>query len=233
MMNSGRKSRKAELERNLTSVTEKIFQAASASGRRASEITLIVVTKNFPLSDVEALYELGVRDFGENRDEEGSVKEPALPSDVRWHFQGQIQSRKIASILKWSDLVHSLDSLSHAKKIEAHLGEAKDFFLQVNLEEDRPDRGGVAQNEVKLFLNSAQKFSKIRISGLMTVAPLGAPADAAFADLSVLHHKLLPDFPDLNSLSMGMSQDFPEAIRCGATHIRVGSSILGERSALT
>ena len=107
-------TRELEIAQNLAKVRERIAKAAASSDRNLEEITLIAVTKNFPVSDAQILYELGIRDMGENRDEEGARKSEQLPADISWHFQGQIQSRKIKSIASWADVVHSLDSLSHA-----------------------------------------------------------------------------------------------------------------------
>ena len=223
-------SRYSEIAANLAAVQSRIATAAQAVGRATEEIQLIVVTKNFPLSDVEILYELGIRNFGENRDQEGATKSAELSGDVRWHFQGQIQSRKIKSIGSWAEVIHSLDSLDHAGKF-ASLTQSRprEFFLQVNLEPARVDRGGVPLESLPQFLSDLNAESGISPIGLMTVAPVDAPAREAFSTLKEAQRQLINDFPALTNLSMGMSGDFEEAIYEGATHIRVGSSILGSR----
>jgi pyridoxal phosphate enzyme (YggS family) len=219
-------SREEELASNLAHVEMEISEALKISGRSREEITLVAVTKNFPVEDVMTLYGLGVRDFGENRDQEGSLKRTSLPKDVRWHFQGQIQSRKIASILDWARVVHSLDSLDHAQKIAGRLHsqtateEKHTFFLQVNFESEAQHRGGVQLSEVGLFLEN----TPVEISGLMVVPPLSRDPREIFRTTATLASKY-----SLPSLSMGMSGDFSVAIEEGATHIRVGSSILGSR----
>ena len=223
-------SRYSEIAANLAAVQSRIATAAQAVGRATEEIQLIVVTKNFPLSDVEILYELGIRNFGENRDQEGATKSAELSGDVRWHFQGQIQSRKIKSIGSWAEVIHSLDSLDHARKF-ASLTQSRprEFFVQVNLEPARVDRGGVPLASLPQFLSDLNAESGISPNGLMTVAPVDAPAREAFSTLKEAQRQLINDFPALTNLSMGMSGDFEEAIYEGATHIRVGSSILGSR----
>lgn len=219
-------SRISELESNLREVEQRISDALLSVGRDRSEITLVVVTKTFPVEDVLLLYELGIRDFGENRDQEGSHKAPLLPPDARWHFQGQVQSRKIPSISSWAKFIHSLDSLEHAEKFAkrgSESGQSHEYFLQVSLEPEAHHRGGVAIGEISHFL----KHSPIPIAGLMVVPPVDAVPREAFARVASLSREY-----GLLKISMGMSGDFEEAIKSGATHIRVGSSILGSRPLL-
>ncbi len=218
-------SRAEEIAANLAQVQEKISRAAADSGRTLDEITLIAVTKNFPVSDAQILFDLGIRNMGENRDEEGARKSEQLPADIRWHFQGQIQSRKIKSISSWADVIHSLDSLSHAEKFAA-LGEGAptEFFVQINLEPERHDRGGIAPTQIDTFLQELAEKAEIFPIGLMTVAPIDQDPLQAFTELAEMQRRVR-----LQKLSMGMSGDFEAAISAGATHIRVGSSILGSR----
>ena len=220
-------SRKDELAGNLAQVEARITSALSISGRSRDEITLIAVTKFFPVSDVALLYELGLRHFGENRDGEGAEKSSQLPTDSHWHFQGQIQSRKITSILEWATTIHSLDSRDHATKCSRILeesGQVREFFLQVNLEPDRSDRGGIAASALPDFYEFVKDLSGMKIIGLMSVPPIEVEPAAAFLEVAGYAKEL-----GLRSLSLGMSGDFEEAIAAGATHIRVGSSILGSR----
>ena len=180
---------------------------------------------------MQILYDLGLRNFGENRDSEGAEKSLALPADAIWHFQGQIQSRKIASILSWADFIHSLDSIDHAEKISKNLEKSQrtiDAFIQVNLESEREDRGGISVVELENFQRELSLFPHIQIIGLMSVLPIDLPASQGFALMADLQSKA-----GLSCLSIGMSGDFEEAIASGATHIRVGSSILGSRPTLT
>ena len=218
-------SRAEEIAANLAQVQEKISRAAAASDRTLDEITLIAVTKNFPVSDAQILYDLGIRNMGENRDEEGARKSEQLPADIRWHFQGQIQSRKIKSISSWADVIHSLDSLSHAEKFAA-LGEGAptEFFVQINLEPERHDRGGIAPTQIDTFFQELAEKAEIFPIGLMTVAPIDQDPTRVFTELSEMQRRVR-----LQNLSMGMSGDFEAAISAGATHIRIGSSILGSR----
>lgn len=229
-------NRISEISENLTVVREQIDRAAGAAERNTTSIKLIVVTKNFPVSDVQILYDLGIREFGENRDQEGALKSAQLPGDINWHFQGQIQSRKIRSIASWARVVHSLDSLDHARKFDATDQPAtksentvSDYFVQINLEPSRRDRGGVIVAEVESFMHTLFSETQIAPSGLMTVAPLNMSPVEAFGQLRELRAGFMGSYPSLSQLSMGMSGDFEAAISCGATHIRVGSSILGSR----
>ncbi|MSY98787.1 MAG: YggS family pyridoxal phosphate-dependent enzyme [Actinobacteria bacterium] len=220
-------NRKAEISNNLQEIQVRIAKAAELASRKAGEITLVAVTKTFPVSDIEILYELGIRNFGENRDQEGSVKAPALPSDCVWHFQGQIQSNKLKSIVEWADVVHSIDDLSHARKLAA-LVSAKDIFIQVSLD-NQPNRGGVIPDLLPEFLTEIQKLSKLRVLGLMAVAPLGIEPATAFEQLRSVQRNIRKTHEIGANLSAGMSGDFEAAIAQGATHIRIGSQILGVR----
>jgi len=217
-------ARKEELKRNLVAVKSKIAEAAANSGRELEEIKLIVVTKTFPLSDVEALYELGVRDFGENRDQEGSAKAPHIPEDATWHFQGQIQSNKLKSISRWADVIHSLDEIRHAKLIDS-ISPGKSVLIQISLDGESENRGGVAPDQLHDFVEELTSVTKLDLRGFMAVGPLGQAPLSAFSRL----REIVKDFPQYRVLSAGMSNDFVEAISMGATHLRIGSQILGVR----
>ena len=217
----------AELTANLESIKARIGLAAANSARDASEITLIAVTKTFPESDVRILYDLGLRDFGENRDQEASVKSQELPDDCCWHFQGQIQSNKLKSIALWADVLHSIDDLAHAMKLNS-LVNSKEIFIQVSLD-NQPNRGGVAPNSLLRFLEEVAAFSNLNVRGLMAVAPLGEEPAKAFHRLKLLSEKVIESHPEAREISAGMSNDFEAAIMQGATHIRIGSQILGVR----
>jgi pyridoxal phosphate enzyme (YggS family) len=219
--------RSQELSRNLDSIRARIGAAAQGSGRSSDEVTLIVVTKTFPASDVQILYDLGVRDFGENRDQEASVKSLELPDDCRWHFQGQIQSNKLKSIAEWADVLHSIDDIAHARKLNSLVAE-KDVFVQVSLD-NLPNRGGVLPNLLPDFLEEISALANLNLRGLMAVAPLGEEPARAFSRLKELSDQVVRVHPKAHEISAGMSNDFEAAIAQGATHIRIGSQILGVR----
>ena len=219
--------RSQELSSNLDSIRARIGAAIQGSGRNPDEVTLIVVTKTFPASDVQILYDLGVRDFGENRDQEASVKSLELPDDCRWHFQGQIQSNKLKSIAEWADVLHSIDDIAHARKLNSLVAE-KDIFVQVSLD-NLPNRGGVLPNLLPDFLEEVSALANLNLRGLMAVAPLGEEPARAFSRLKVLSDQVVRVHPKAHEISAGMSNDFEAAVAQGATHIRIGSQILGVR----
>ena len=219
--------RSQELSSNLDSIRARIGAAIQGSGRNPDEVTLIVVTKTFPASDVQILYDLGVRDFGENRDQEASVKSLELPDDCRWHFQGQIQSNKLKSIAEWADVLHSIDDISHARKLNSLVSE-KDIFVQVSLD-NLPNRGGVLPNLLPDFLEELSALANLNLRGLMAVAPLGEEPARAFSRLKELSDQVVRVHPKAHEISAGMSNDFEAAVAQGATHIRIGSQILGVR----
>lgn len=224
-------SRRDEISSNLDSVRSRISQAAQRAGRDPEEITLIAVTKTYPASDAEILHKLGVRDFAENRDREGAEKSALIPG--RWHFQGQIQSNKISSVARWADAVHSLDDPRHLRLLAAAVPESKilSVFIQVCLD-PQPGRGGILPQNLSPLAELALAEPSVRLEGLMAVAPLGENPESAFSRLARIHSDFRQQFPSAASLSAGMSGDFESAIEHGATHLRVGSSILGSRSDL-
>jgi hypothetical protein len=211
-------TRREELAANLASVQERITR---------SDVTLIVVTKTYPVSDVQILKELGVENFGENRTEEGEVKAAAVPAT--WHFQGGIQSRKLKDIVQWADVIHSLDSTEHALKLGQRAVRPMKVFLQLSLDGD-PERGGVVESELAALAEVVLAAPNLTLAGLMCVPPVSAIPAEAFSQIYSVHQRFLRDFPNAQSLSTGMSGDFEVAIDHGATHIRVGSSILGSRT---
>ena len=224
-------SRVDEISANLEKVNEQIKLAAASANRLSDDITLVAVTKTFPVSDIEILYSLGIRDFGENRDQEASEKVGLLPMDVRWHFQGQIQSNKLKSITSWASFIHSVDQLRYAQMIsEYSAGNEKPIFMQVSLDKLPQSRSGVNPSELLELAGAISELPGIRLEGLMAVAPVDSPAEQAFAELEDIRSDFLSTFPDAKSLSIGMSGDYQIAIKYGATHIRIGSSILGIRS---
>jgi pyridoxal phosphate enzyme (YggS family) len=224
--------RKAELSRSLADVRGRILEATSRASRKSEEVTLIAVTKTYPVSDVEILHELGVSNFGENRNAEGQEKS-ALVS-AHWHYQGQIQSNKIASISSWAQTVHSLDDLSHVAKFDRAVGEIPgkrlNFFIQISLDGDST-RAGVRGDELIAMGQAISSAKNLDLIGLMVVPPVQAEPEKAFSEVAELAQRFRQEFPKAQSLSAGMSGDYEIAIAHGATHIRVGSQILGPRAA--
>lgn len=219
-------ARELEISRNLREVRERINRAADQAGRNPSEIKLVVVTKTFPVSDIEILRNLGETNFGENRDQEASPK--AAEIAATWHFQGQIQSNKIKSISQWANVIHSISSAKEILKF-AESPRRHQIFLQVSLDGEI-GRGGASPAELPQLADLVNEIHNLELMGLMAVGPLGIDPDIAFAELAQINQGFIEKFPTAKYLSAGMSGDFEAAIKHGATHIRVGSSILGSRS---
>ena len=213
-------SRALELETNLREVETQVAPYAP---------TLIVVTKTYPLSDVEILHNLGATNFGENRSSEGVEKSSAI--EATWHYQGEIQSKKIREILSWADCLHSLDNQGHFEKIARVLAESQgriDLFLQLSLDGD-PERGGLKEFELLALAEKVSACDEVNLLGIMSVPPVSYNALAAFSEIGAIHQRFIAAFPDSPALSAGMSGDYMIALEHGATHIRVGSKILGAR----
>ncbi|KUM37558.1 YggS family pyridoxal phosphate-dependent enzyme [Arthrobacter sp. EPSL27] len=234
-----------QLREALAAVRARIDRAAGAAGRQERPPRLIVVTKFHPAEDVRRLAALGVTDVGENRDQEAAAKAAALPGlDLRWHFIGQLQSNKAKSVVKYAHAVHSVDRPQLAAALEKAMAAEQertgraplDCFIQVNLNDADDDaaglRGGAAPEAVPGLADLVAGSAGLRLAGLMAVAPLGADPGPAFEKLAGLSARLTADHPGATGISAGMSQDLEQAIRFGATHLRVGSDILGPRPAL-
>ncbi|MCX6456787.1 MAG: YggS family pyridoxal phosphate-dependent enzyme [Actinobacteria bacterium] len=219
-------NRKSEITQNLQEVKERISAAAKSVNRDPAEINLIVVTKTFPISDIKILCELGESNFGENRDQEAGPKAELI--SATWHFQGQIQSNKIKSICGWADVIHSISSEKEILKF-AQSSRKHQVFLQVSLDGEE-GRGGANPAELAQLADLVNQSNNLDLLGLMAVAPLGVEPMKAFADLAQINQGFVGQYPNSKFLSVGMSGDFEAAIKYGATHIRVGSSILGSRS---
>ncbi|ABK02969.1 Protein of unknown function UPF0001 [Arthrobacter sp. FB24] len=226
----------------LAAVRRRITAATEAAGRPDNPPELIVVTKFHPAADVRRLAALGVTDVGENRDQEASEKAASL-SDLRlrWHFVGQLQSNKAKSVVRYAHAIHSVDrpqlAAALAKSIAAEqerTGRAPlECFIQVSLDEDAGShRGGASRLEVAPLADQLAGSPGLVLAGVMAVAPLGSDPDAAFGKLAEISAQLLREHPSAKGISAGMSQDLESAIRAGATHLRIGSDILGSRPAL-
>ena len=225
----------SQLAQRYNQIVEQVASAATASGRSASEITLVVVTKNHPPQLVLDLIDLGAGDFGENRDQEAAPKaKEVLTSSseaMRWHFIGQLQTNKVRSVLDYADLIHSLDRESLLTELQKRtVGRAQPLgvFIQVNLTED-PDRGGVSVSDLESFATKVLGSEGLRLEGLMGVGGLDKDPAIEFERLAVLSQKLQNLAPQAKGLSMGMSSDFEVAIGYGATHLRIGTAITGKR----
>ena len=225
----------SELAQRYNQIVERVASSATACGKSAADITLVVVTKNHPAQLVFDLISLGARDFGENRDQEAAPKaKEVLASsgeDVRWHFVGQLQTNKVRSVLDYADLIHSLDRESLLVELQKRtIDRAKPLgvFIQVNLTEDTA-RGGVRVNDLDAFATKVLGSQGLRLEGLMGVGGLDKDPAVEFERLAGLSAKLQGLAPEAKGLSMGMSADFEVAIGYGATHLRIGSAITGKR----
>ncbi len=205
--------------------------ACQAASRQRSEVTLVVVTKTWPVSDAATLCDLGVLDLGESRDQEAAVKAAAVPR-ARWHFIGQLQTNKAASVARYAEVVHTVDrphlvaALSAgAVRAERHLG----ALVQVSLDGD-PARGGVPTDGVSALAQQVASADGLDLLGVMAVAPLSVAPAEAFERLADIAARVRAEHPAARWISAGMSADLEAAIDVGATHVRVGSAILGSRT---
>jgi len=230
-------TRAEELAGRLAEVRGRITRAAEAAGRSADEVTLVVVTKFFPASDVRALADLGVRDVGENRHQEALAKSEELADlDLRWHYVGGLQSNKAAAVAAYAAAVHSLDRpklVAPLARGAAERGADLDVLVQVSLDPPGSDhRSGVDPDGLDPLVARVAGSEGLSLRGLMAVAPREGDPARAFDRLAELHARVLRDHPDASWLSAGMSGDLEQAVTRGATHVRVGSAVLGSRPAL-
>jgi pyridoxal phosphate enzyme (YggS family) len=227
-------ARTGEIAANVAQVRKRIAAAAEAAGRDPDELTLIGVTKTFPVEDARRLVRLGVTDLGENRDQDARVKARELP-EARWHFVGRLQRNKAASVGSYAAVVHSLDRAELvtplANGVRRAGREPVDVLVQVSLDGD-PDRGGAPAGEVVALAAAAAGTGLLRPAGVMAVAPMDADPDAAFAALLEVAQALRAAYPDATVVSAGMSADLEAAVRNGATHLRIGTALLGGRPPL-
>lgn len=225
-------SRHDELARRLAAVQARVERAAQACGRDPASITVVVVTKNWPASDVRELAGLGVRDVGENRDQEAAAKHAACRDlDLRWHFVGQLQTNKARSVAGYADVVHSVDRLRLVASLDRAAdaaGRSLTCLVQVDLA-GVPGRGGVRPDQVLDLAEAIAATRCLRLGGVMAVAPLGADPAAAFARLAELAAQVQARHPAATLVSAGMSADLEAAVAAGATHLRIGTAVLGSR----
>ena len=222
---------------NLQNVENKICEACKKAGRSREDVTLIAVSKTKPVSMLKEVYDLGIRDFGENKVQELTDKTPQLPSDLRWHMIGHLQRNKVKQVIDKAVLIHSVDSVRLAKTIEIEAAK-KDIIvhilLEVNVAEEE-SKFGLKMDEVLSAVKQIATMPHVRIQGLMTIAPfVENPEDnrTVFARLKKLSVDIAEkniDNVSVNILSMGMTNDYQVAIEEGATMVRVGTGIFGER----
>ena len=229
--------RRSELAAALTEVRQRIDRACAAAGRPSDEVTLVAVTKTYPASDVVLLAGLGVTDVGENRDQEAGPKADAARAEgaaPRWHFIGQLQRNKARSVVRYADVVESVGSVRLAEALGRAAADRPaplEVLVQVSIDGD-PARGGAAGDDVWRVADSVAAADTLRLGGLMAVAPADWDPDRAFELLADLSVRLRAIHPDATTVSAGMSGDLEAAVRHGATHVRIGTSLLGMRNLL-
>jgi len=234
--------RSAEIGANLATVRQRIAAAAEKAGRDPGEVGLVVVTKFFPASDVRILADLGVTDVGENRHQEAEAKAAELARSLgpdqplRWHIIVGLQSNKAAAVAAYADVVESVDRAKLVGGLQRgarERGRPVDVLLQVSLDPPgRQGRAGATPADLPGLAAAVEEADMLRLRGLMAVAPLGEDPDAAFARLAEIRAEFLARHPEATRLSAGMSGDLEQAIGRGATHVRVGSAVLGSRPTL-
>ena len=216
------------LAERLAAVRAGVEDACRAAGRAPESVTTVVVTKFHPASLVSALAELGVRDVGENRHQEAQAKAAELADlDLNWHFIGQLQTKKARQAARYAHAIHSID---RARLVDAltELERPIDAFLQVNLTDD-PGRGGIPADELESLAEHTLGNPSLRLRGVMAVAPLDEEPARAFARLAGYSERVRSVAPEATAISAGMTHDYAEAIAAGATHLRIGSAITGNR----
>lgn len=239
-----RPDRRAELANGLARVQTRIADACAAAGRDRAEVTMIAVTKTYPAGDVVALAGLGVTDMGENRDQEAAAKAAEVAAagvTPRWHFIGQLQRNKCRSVVRYADVVQSVDSVRLATALDVAAAAARDRPLEVLVQvsiDGEPARGGALPDSADPdrglgpVAAAVAGADALRLAGLMAVAPLGWEPERAFARLAEVREWFRGRHPEATALSAGMSGDLEIAIGYGATHVRVGSALLGMRPTL-
>jgi PLP dependent protein len=227
--------RREELAVRLAEVRGRIAKACEAAGRDVSELTLIAVTKTKPASDVRLLSELGVRDIGENRDAEAAPKAAECADlgveNLTWHFVGQLQTNKCASVARYASVVHSVDRprlISALGKAARRAGRVIECLVEVSLDGD-PARGGAVAEQVPALAEALAAEDGLVLGGVMAVAPLSMPPADAFGRLLVSAAAVREVRPGATVISAGMSGDLEAAVEAGATHLRIGTALLGDR----
>jgi pyridoxal phosphate enzyme (YggS family) len=234
--------RAGEFARRLAAVRERIATACVSAGRHPDEVSLLAVTKTVPASDVALLLDLGLTGFGENRVQEATPKVAEVAqlrphAEPRWHLVGGLQRNKARSVVRWADLVESVDSIRLADALDAAVRRERDaggrhgplsVFVQYSVDGD-PARGGVPAAGLAALAEHVATRPGLALTGLMSVAPLGVDPEPAFADIAAAAARLRADHPEASVLSAGMSADLDIAIRHGSNEVRVGTALVGER----
>ena len=224
--------RREELARRLADVRGRMAKACEAAGRDVSELTLIAVTKTRPASDVRLLAGLGVADVGENRDAEAAPKAAECAGlDLTWHFVGQLQTNKAASVVRYASVVHSVDRLRLVRALgRAARGAERvvECLVEVSLDGD-PARGGAAAGDVPALAEALAAEEGLVLGGVMAIAPLSMEPADAFARLLVSAAAVRGIRSGATVISAGMSGDLEAAVEAGATHLRIGTALLGDR----
>jgi pyridoxal phosphate enzyme (YggS family) len=215
-------------------VKSQVADAARKHGRSLDDIELIVISKNHPVGLVEELYDLGQRHFGENRDQEAAPKAAATASlaGITWHFVGQLQSNKVKSVLNYAKYLHSVDRSSLLSALAKELSKTPinvKCFVQLNLTDD-PGRGGIQPSDLMSFADSVATVPGIELQGVMGVAALDRDPRIDFETIAHCSAQLTSAHPRAKYISAGMSHDFEQALEFGATHLRIGTAITGNRN---
>lgn len=236
-------SRRREITANLQRLQSRIEAACAAAGRARSEVTVVAVTKTFPAEDVAHLAAIGVRDVGENRDGDAAAKvracEEAGVAGLVWHFVGQVQRNKAGSVASYADVVHSVDRLRLVPALDRGAdaaGRRVVCLVQVDLRQRPVDdgRGGADPRHLGELADAVAAADHLDLGGVMAIAPLGLTSDGtedAFARLAEVSRRLGASHPGATIVSAGMSGDLEAAVAHGATHLRVGTALLGSRPA--
>ena len=231
-MTSVSDARRQQIASGLRSAHDRIREAEAASGRAPRSVELVVVTKTFPAEEVAVLADLGVRHVGENRDQEAAAKAQGLQGrDLVWHFIGQLQTNKVKSVAQYATVVESIDRprlVSALSRAATDAGRVIESLIQVSLD-DEPGRGGADPTDVPALAAQIEAAPGLQLRGVMAVAPLPGDPDVAFARLAQVAELVQSAHPQARVISAGMSGDLEAAVRRAATHVRLGSAILGYR----
>ena len=228
-------AREAELVAELGTIRARIAAACAAAGRDQRDVTMIAVTKTRPASDIAVLARLGVRDIGESKDQEARAKIAELAdaqAGLRWHVVGRLQTNKVRSVVGYAHAVHSVDRPKLANALANAADDREqplEVFVQVSLDGD-PERGGVDVERLDELADTVAARPELVLRGVMAVPPMDVTAAAAFDRLAELSQRLRSTHPGADAISAGMSGDFETALARGATHVRIGTALLGRRA---
>mgnify|MGYP002653069024 CR=1 FL=1 len=231
-------TRADDLAAALEQLVGRVRDACHAADRAPDSVRLLPVTKFFPASDIEILYGLGCREFGESREQEASGKVAALANDaIGWHMIGRLQRNKARAVAKWASTVHSVDDPRLVAALDSGAGDALAagtrssalrVLLQVSLDDD-PARGGATPDAIPALAESVAAATNLELGGVMAIPPLGQAPERAYERLALVHEDLLRGYPKATDRSAGMSGDLEVAVRYGSTCVRVGTALMGAR----